>query len=301
MKSKKTLFFSVFVTLFFAIFALSILFSSMPVFADASNTTTLDVNVSQTAIISVLPTTLNWTSVSTGQNGTTKYINVKNIGSENVSSIYTYIDTLVSEYYRPYGGAATAYSAGGVIAVKNETASTDYFFSGRLEWNWTQDIPNHDWSIVDDVDAHAWGYLRNASSDYVWVLGNGTDGYCNNTATEFAIEYDVDTGDVGTRTPEGGYAIEAESAEWGFLGITDGSSPLDGYCVATYYDCTKIYIYKYDQRTSPNFASCDNSAYLQELNLTPGYTMILEVQPWIPNGYPSGYLNSTVLTVYASS
>ena len=300
MKLKKTLFFSVVITLFFAIFALTAIFSSMPVFADASNSTTLDVNVSATAVISVLPTALNWTNVPTGNNGTTKYITIKNIGSLNVSNIYTYVDTLETEPDRPYGLMAPNYSAGGVITVKNETVASDNYFAGRLEWNWTQDIPNHDWSNVDDADAVAWGYFRNTSTDYVWVIGNGTDGYCNNTATEFGIEYDPDTGIVETRTPIA-YTIEGESTEWGFLGITDASSPLDGYCVATYYDCSKIYIYRYDKRTSPNFASCDNSEYLQEADLVPGYTMILEVQPWIPNGYPSGDLNTTTLTVYASS
>jgi len=301
MKNKETIFLSLVLSIFLVFFAFSILMASIPVFAVNNDNVTIDVNVTQAASITVVPDSLNWTGIGTGGVGGIEYLNIKNSGSLNVSQIYAYVNTLETEPVKPYAtGNPLSYSAGGVITLKNETDAA-HFFAGRIEWNWTQDIPNHDWSNVDDVDAIAWGYFRNASNDYVWVLGNGTDGYCNNTNAEFAIEYDVDLGTTETRKPEGSYAIESESSEWGFVGITDGSSPLNNYCVAAYYDCSKIYIYHYDKRTSPNFASCDNSGYIQQLNLTPGYTIILEVDAWVPNGYPSGWLNTSVLTVYAGS
>ncbi|MBN2202769.1 MAG: hypothetical protein JW700_01090 [Candidatus Aenigmarchaeota archaeon] len=270
----------------------------MPAFADSSDTVTVDVNVSEASSITVLPATLNWTDIASGQAGGTKYLNIKNTGSLNVSEIYAYVDTLITEPVRPYGLAyPTNYSAGSVITLKNET-DTGYYFAGRIEWNWTQDIPNNDWSAV--TDPVAWGYFRNASSDYVWVLGNGTTG-CNDTDAEFAVEYDVDLGTTATRTPESIGAADDGDDEWSYFSVSDASSPLDTYCVAAYYDCTKVYIYHYDQRTSPNFAGCGLSSYLQEANLTPGYSIILEVDAWVPSGYPSGYLNTTTLTVYASS
>jgi hypothetical protein len=246
-----------------------------------------------------LPETLNWTGVSTGQAGGLRQLNIKNAGSINVSQIYAYIDTLESEPSRPYGSAdPTEFSAGGTIALENETDS-QYYFAGRIEWNWTQDIPNNDWSAV--TTPVAWGYFRNTSNDYVWVLGNGTDN-CSSSDAEFAIEYDVDLGTTATRLPIAtGINNDGGDGNWSFFSVSDAGSPLNTYCVAAYYDCTKIYIYHYDKRTSPSFTTCANSGYLQEASLTPGYTIILDVDAWVPNGYPAGDLNTTVLTVYASS
>ena len=289
--------------LVFCVFLLvGALITSTPVLADVNDTVTIDVNVSEAASIVVLPDTLNWTSVDTGQAGVVKYLSIKNAGSINVSQIYAYVDTLESEPSRPYGSSnPTDFSAGGVIAIQNES-DPGYFFAGRIEWNWTQDIPNHDWTAVDDVDAVAWGYFRNTSSDYVWVLGNGTDGMCNETNTEFAVEYDVDLGTTATRTPEGASINrDGGDSEWGYFSINDASSPLYQYCVATYWDCSKIYIYHYDKRTSPNFNTCNNAGYLQEANLTSGNTITLNVNAWVSPGYPAGYLNTSIMTVYASS
>ena len=281
------------------------LLSITPVLADANDTVTIDVNVTEAAAIIVLPETLNWTSVATGTAGEVKYLTVKNAGSINVSNIYAYIDTLTTESARPYGsGDPKDFSAGGVITLKNET-DTEHYFAGRIEWNWTQDIPNHNWVNVDDADAIAWGYFRNTSSDYVWVLGNGTDGRCNETGAEFALEYDVDLGTAATREPEGPYTLDGGDgdADWGYFSITDASSPLDGHCVAAYWDCTKVYIYHYDMRTTAPYAfnTCNNAAHLQQANLTTGDTITLEVDAWVSLGYPAGFLNQTTLTVYASS
>ncbi len=286
------------------LFLIFLVFFAAITMADVSDTVTIDVNITQTASITVWPDTLNWTSVGTGHAGSEtvgiKKLTVKNAGSVNISQIYAYINTLTTENARPYGSdTPTDFSAGGVITLRNETDS-GFFFAGRIEWNWTQDIPNHDWSAV--TSPKAWGYFRNTSNDYVWVLGNGTNGLCNNTGAQFAIEDDVDLGTTTTRTPIiTSITRDGGDSSWSYFSIDRASSPLDGSCVAAYYDCTKIYIYHYDKRTSPNFDACTNSAYLQEANLTPGNTMTIDVDAWIPNGYPAGFLNQTTLTVYASS
>jgi hypothetical protein len=300
--NRKPLVFGIAFFVFFIFLLVGALITSTPVLADVNDTVTIDVNVSEAASIVVLPDSLNWSSVDTGQEGVVKQLNIKNAGSINVSQIYAYVDTLESEPSRPYGSAeSTNFSAGGVIALENET-DPGYFFAGRIEWNWTQDIPNHDWTAVDDADAIAWGYLRNTSSDYVWVLGNGTAGRCNETSTEFAVEYQVDLGTTATRTPVAtNINRDGGDGNWSYFSVNDASSPLDNYCVATYWDCSKIYIYHYDKRTSPNFNTCNNAGYLQEDDLTPGYTIILNVGAWVPNGYPAGSLNTSIMTVYASS
>jgi hypothetical protein len=266
--------------------------------ADANDTVAIDVNVTQTASIMVVPETLNWTSVATGSAGGLKYLTVKNTGSLNVSQIYSYVDTLVTEPVRPYGiSDPKSYSAGGVVTLKNESAA-GYSFAGRLEWNWTQDIPNHVWTAV--TSAKSWGYFRNTSNDYVWVLGNGTAGRCNETGAQFSVETDVDLGSAATRTPDNTAPLTTSAgdpANWGYGALASG--PLSGYCVAASTDCSKVYIYKYDMRSA--FGGCTNAAYLQTANLIPGNTITLSLDAWVPNGYPGGFLNQTVLTVYATS
>jgi hypothetical protein len=266
--------------------------------AATGKTMTMDVNVTTTASITIVPTYLNWTQVATGTPGGARNLTIKNAGSVNVSQIYAYVDTLTDETLRPYEtGDPSNYAAGGVIAIRNETITT-YYFAGRIEWNWTQDIPNHDWSDV--TTPVSWGYFRNTSDDYVWVLGSGASGRCNESDAQFSIEDDVDLGTIETRYPENTIALSpsaGDSENWGYGNITSGA--LSGHCVAAYQDCSKIYIFKYDKRD--NFTGCANTAYLFETNLTPGNTFITTVDAWVPNGYPSGNLSTTTLTIYAAS
>jgi hypothetical protein len=215
----------------------------------------------------------------------------------NVSGIYAYIDTLDTEQARPYGSSdPTLFSAGGVITLMNET-DTKYYFAGRIEWNWTQDIPNHDWGVV--TSPIAWGYFRNTSNDYVWVLGNGTAGRCNESTAQFSVETEVDLGTSGTRTPDNTVTLtnsDDDTEHWAYGSMTSG--PLAGHCVAAYHDCSKIYIYNFDKRS--NFTDCSNTDYLFDGNLTPGNTFIVRADAWVPNGYPAGYLNTSTLTIIAS-
>jgi len=281
-------------------FAFLIVFFEFPVitFADTNNNVTLDVNVTASASIIIIPNYLNWTGVQTGTAAGYKNLTVKNAGSVNVSQVYAYIDTLIDEASRPYGSDNPAsFAAGSVITIRNETDSK-YYFVGRIEWNWTQDIPNHDWSAV--TSPKSWGYFRNASNDYVWVLGNGTGGRCNESGAQFSIETNIDLGPIETRTPDNTFSITASAGDpnqWGYTSVTSG--PLIYQCVAAYYDCSKIYIYNFDKRS--NFTGCTGSDYMFTGNLTPGQTFMPRVDAWVPNGIPSGNLTTATLTFYATS
>ncbi|MEM5855482.1 MAG: hypothetical protein QW472_04170, partial [Candidatus Aenigmatarchaeota archaeon] len=248
--------------------------------------------------ITVSPNFLSWDDVQPGHAGGTKLLDIINTGSVNVSQIYAYVDTLEDETERPYGSAnATKYAAGGVIVFKNETYNK-FFFAGRIEWNWTEDISNMNKSNVNSPVA--WGFFKNTSFEYVWLLGNGTNGFCNNTGAQFAIEDDVDNGTVETRTPETtNINFDGGNANFGYFSINRASSPLYESCVAAYYNCTKIYIYKYDKRSG--FTSCANSRFIQETNLPPGQYHTLTLNVYIPYGIPNGILNLATLTVYASA
>lgn len=270
------------------------------------NYTYIDVNVSELSQITLSPVYLNWTSVITGTAGGPKNITVSNIGSVNVSQVYAYVDTLTDETTRPYGSSdSTKYAAGGVLTIRNET-ETKYYYLGRLEWNWTEDIASHNWGAV--ASPVAWGFFKNLTNSYVWVVGNGTPTagdptgiYCNNTLSEFAIEDDIDTGGIDTRYPDDTTITRnAGDANYSFFSVSRSTAPLYQFCVAVATNCQKIYIYNFDQRTSPNFAGCTEADHLYFGNLTPSDTIILKVDPWVPWGTPAGNLTQATLTVVAA-
>jgi hypothetical protein len=259
----------------------------------ANDTVTVDVSVASVAQISVIPDVLSWSNINPGSAGTVQSLNIKNTGSVNLTNIYAYVDTLEDEATRPYGfDDPLKYAAGGVIVFKNETYDK-FFFAGRLEWNWTEDVGNDDLSAI--TSPVAWGFFKNTSYEYYWALGNGTGGYCNNTGAEFAISDYPDNGTVTTRTPSDASITFQQGVDWGYFSINRATSPLYGSCVAAYYDCSKIYIYKYDKRSG--FGSCANSEYIQAPNLVPGETHTLTLNVYIPLGIPAGNLNTAIFTV----
>jgi hypothetical protein len=262
----------------------------------ASNTTDIDVNVSSFSQITLYPNYLNWTNIIAGTAGGHKNITVKNTGSVNVSSIYGWVDTLEDETTRPYGSDdPTSYAAGGVLTIMNETESK-YFYLGRIEWNWTQDISSHDWSAV--TSPISWGYFRNMSNDYVWVLGNGTGGRCNESSAQFSYETDIDLGTIATRKPDNTFSlttITAAPKEWAYAQITSGT--LAGHCIAAFYNCSKVFIYNFDKRS--NFTDCGE--YLYNAQLSPGSTIILRADAWVPRGIPAGNLTRATLTIEAAT
>jgi len=263
----------------------------------ASNTTYIDVNVSTFSQITLYPDYLNWTNVVAGTGGGHKNITVKNTGSVNVTNIYAWVDTLEDETERPYGSSnSSKYAAGGVLTIMNETEQK-YFYLGRIEWNWTQDIPSHDWSAV--TSPIAWGYFRNMSDDYVWVLGNGTGGRCNESNAQFSYETDIDLGTSSTRKPDNTFTlttITTAPKEWAYADIDTGTGTLLGHCIAAFYDCSKIFIYNFDRRS--NFTDCGE--YLYDDQLAPGKTFILRVDAWVPRGIPAGNLTRATLTIEAT-
>jgi len=263
----------------------------------ASDSATVFVNVTAASEIAVSPTTLNWTNLQPGSSGTTQLLDITNTGSTNVSNIYAYVDTLTDETSRPYGNPdASAYAAGGVIVFKNETYNK-FFFAGRIEWNWTEDISNLDTSGV--TSPVAWGFFKNTSYEYVWLVGNGTNGFCNETGAQFAIEDDVDQGTTETRTPDASNInFDGGDVNYGYFSINRATAPLYESCVAVSADCTKIYIYKYDKRSG--FSNCVNSVYIQSSNLVPQQTHTLTLNAYIPKGIPSGDLATATFTVVAS-
>ncbi|MCK4968660.1 MAG: hypothetical protein KAS12_06395, partial [Candidatus Aenigmarchaeota archaeon] len=103
--------------------------------ATAQDTVTVDITIASIGAIVVNPTSITWGSVNPGADGSTNNIIIKNTGSANLSNIYLDTSTITDESTNPLQTAnPSAYSAAGLIMVKNTSDST-YYHAGRLEWN----------------------------------------------------------------------------------------------------------------------------------------------------------------------
>ena len=272
----------------------------IPTFAATSNQTNVSVNVTELMKITVSPVNLTWFAVTPSSEGEVKYLDIKNTGSVNISAVYGYVSSLEDEPTNPIPtGSAEAYAAGGVLVLKKNESDAKWYYAGRIEWNISK--PTNAGGTYCE-NAVAWGYYRNVSGDYLWCLVNDSSGFCNSTSAKIYIENDIDDGSASTRQPEVGGNFGAEVGNWGIYSFTGG--PLEGHCVAAYYDCSRIYIYRYDRRSNPNFEACPLSNEQQSLryvNLTPGDQFTINAGVWIPWGIPAGWLKSSWLTIEAGS
>jgi len=288
-----------------AMFTILALFSiAFAVDPPAPTTMTVDISILETAQIIVVPASLAWSNIQVGTKGGLKNLTIKNTGSVNVSNLYVYADTLTDELPRPYGSSnASYYAAGGVITLKNETSAEQYYFGGRVEWNWTEDVANKDLTMASTgLDRQAgWGFYVNISSDYFWAIANGSDAMCNNSGAKFAVEDDVDLGTTATRTPSvTDITRNAGDQYYSYFSDNRATSPLKDYCIAVNTTCEKIYIYKYDKRTEPNFGGCTNSRYLNPGPIPPAQTERLSLDVFVPRGLPAGEMTQATLTFVAS-
>ncbi len=266
-------------------------------FAISSNQTNVSVQILQITQITVLPSSLSWT-VLPKQEGGMKFIEIKNSGSTNLTYIYAYVDTLETETQNPIGtGVAQMYSAGGVLVIKKNVSGEKFYYAGRIEWNISK--PTNA-GTTKCANAKAWGYYRNVTGDYLWCLVNASDGTCNSTSAEIYIENDADDGSASTRDPDIGGSFTQAFKDWAVYNFSSG--PLAGHCVAAYWNCSKIYIYRYDSRTDPNFAACDLTAIEQSLNssaiLFPSNSFLVNVDIWVPE-IPYGWMKPSLLTIEA--
>ena len=270
----------------------------------ATDTITINVTIEEYAAISVSPDSMNFTGNPGVINNSINF-SVTNIGSANVTNMFVYTSTITDEAINPLpSGTAESYASTGFIFISNDTEDAPYI-AGRLEWNLTSILQGE----VLDLDAgtvnYSHGYYRNATfGDYLWKLENGTNGFCNDTGANFTIITTAENGtdehrDFSTETIVSATA-DANTANWSIFSFTSG--PLANHCVAGYVDCTKVYIYKYDQRTTPDdFTGCGQVSNFDNTNpIVPGAEISGKMFASIPSGTPEGQAIIGTITFSAS-
>ena len=280
--------------------------------ADTDNDTfNITVNISVITQVTVLPTSLSWTQLAPGANGEVQNVSLRNTGTTNLSSFYASPNTITMEATNPLEtGDPTAYAATGFMIVANETAGSPYYHLGRLEWNLSKALAGEIFpAVLEPSWSHGW-YRNSTGDEYLWLLMNGTDGTCNaSSGVTFQIKTapENDTALKRDHTTEktnnvcgGAYNAPTSDESWGVFTCGDtAANPLNGYFVATYYDCTKIYIYYYDRTTT--FPGSTTVPFLWNETVVPGKETFMNLIAALPRGVPAGDTQEGTITITAST
>ncbi|NOQ37838.1 hypothetical protein GQ472_03025 [archaeon] len=283
-----------------AIIVLALITGPMTFAAD--DTLTVNITISSVGAIVVLPNTFTWT-LNPGEDSAAgvSNITIRNTGSLNVTNMYLDTSTDADESTNPLPtGTASAYSAAGMIFVRNSTNAT-YYHAGRLEWNISSILAGEVLDLNSATENFGHGWYRNASgNEYLWKVENGTDGYCNTTGTVFEIKTVPENVTDFNRDLSSDLSTcgAVSTGIWGSFVCTDG--PLAGYCIATASTCDKIYIYKYNYNATYGGGLCGNLAYIREDDLVPGAEDYIVIHASIPYGMPAGETALGTLTLIAS-
>ena len=269
----------------------------------------ITVNVSVVTQVTVLPTSLSWTALAPGTNGNIQNVSLSNTGTVNLSSFYASPNTITMEATNPLEtGNPAAYAATGFMIVANETADSPYFHLGRLEWNLSKALAGEIFPTLEPNWSHGW-YRNSTGNEYLWLLMNGTDGTCNassgvtfqiKTAPENSTNLKRDHTTEKTNDVCGGsYTGPSSEESWGVFTCGDTANPLNKYYVATYYDCSKIYIYYYDRTTT--FPGSTNVPFLWNETVVPGKETFMKLIAALPLGIPAGDTQEGTITITAST
>ena len=214
-------------------------------------------------------------------------------------------------------GQITDYAAGGFVLFRNETESLRYFHAGRLEWNLTEVMAGENLDLTAGVVNFSHGWYRLASgNEFLWKVENGTcgvdagltAGICNCTDANLIISQLPENSSGSSRDLSANTATaptpNAVNFNWSLFHYNASQGgPLQDHCVAVSWDCTKIFIYKYDKTGagSSGFGDCMEAEYIAEEKLEPGERLDrMKVKPSVPYGTPAGDAKTTTLAIFTS-
>lgn len=282
------------------IFLMLSLFMPIEILADVTNTTVIQVNISEVSSIEVSPTNIAWNQVAPGTNSSVTQVSVLNTGSSSFAAgIFISVDSFANITNNPTAGdSASKYMAGSFLVVANSTTLTNdlYYFVNQISWNEsTYPSPTN-----PTAGAISWGFYNNKTNSWLWELKPSADGTCRNmTDTALKIKTTVDSGagsrDLSTNTASG--TASANTTDWATW--TFSSGPFLDYCVASSTDCKRLMIYVYDKNSS--LPSCTKATWIAPGTFSPGVTKYFQLKVHIPSGVPAGTVTNSTVTFTADS
>ncbi len=292
----------------FLIFFIGILAFLSPNFvlsATVSDNATVDVTISAVTEITLNTSTLSWGAATPGSNTSSIEVTVTNTGSTQVNNIYSHVDTIDVESSNPWdsSGTASGWSAATFLDVGNGTVASDpsYYYVGHVEWNKSDDTDASGYTLNSSGTGWKLSYGRlwldgtDASDFYYWQLVNGSDGTCKSADTVFKVQQTRDSKNVDGGTEAD---AEAQSGDWATWTLASGVG--SEYCIATYTDCTKFVLHRYDYNTT--FPTCSNREYIIDGGpMSPSDYITLSLRARVEAGHIEGAASTGNLRIYASS
>ncbi len=291
--------------------------------ADATDSSQVTVTVNNKTIIDVTPAGMDWGNADPGtvltqytdtEDGVTlSQIQIENMGSTDITYVWANVSQPSSN---PFGtGNLQNYDSGNWLLLKpTDYTGANMSFVDRVEFN-----SSTDYIYLQKPDNWvSFGKIRDANHEYFWVINATTstdpEPYCNgSTGTDADIVIGVEphnTTNTGTIDLIDGNVKWANigatgDSDWGLInGIEIGGTT---YCVAVYYDCSKIRIFRWNA-DAPGASSCTAFGGSQvglTLNngntIYPGDSLIADVELHVPYGVPDGNVPTGTLTILAST
>jgi hypothetical protein len=252
----------------------------------------LYVNVSSAASMTVSPSALSWTNISTGNNGSDQTITITNTGSTTLTNIYASVNSYVIESTNPVGtNDRTKYSSGSFLVLRN-TSGTTYYFVDRMEWN---DTTLYSSIVNKNANGVSWGKYYNKTQFWIWELRKDAGNNCS-TSGALYVQGTQGSLDLTSATSAAGIANSTNN-EWSTWNITTG--PLSDYCIGVKWNCQGIMIYRWDFNSS--LPSCNNKRYIND-TLLVGDSLQMVANVFVPTGIPAGDIGSSnsTLTITAT-
>lgn len=268
---------------------------------------------------------VNYTNIELGASSKTAF-QLENIGSSNITYMWLNVTQPTS---RPFatGNSANYDAANFVAASINQSpdgsaiALNTMSFIDRIEYNESRELVY----LNVPSNTQTYGRLRSGFNEFFWVLFGDTT-LCNASSDVGGLDFRIGLSphnqtQTGTIDFVGGVEDtnwdtvnlaamydSGVNANWSYntngAGVISLDTPNSRYCVASFIDCSKIRLFRWNS-DAPGAGTCglDGAYAYNSTNnpLYPGDSMAMNIEVRVPFGTAMGAIKTGYLTVIAQN
>ena len=274
---------------------------------NATATISISVTVAAVTMVDISPDSLTWSNVRPGSSGTGQAIQIENIGSTNITTIWfnnSYPQQL------PFGSSDfSLHDAGNYVVLRRNQTNEKWYHPNRVEYNESEVIYL---TLPSGYQTH--GRFRDGQREYFWALKYGDGGNCTNgtfyigkqphnqtqDGTTDLTNCDPSLTDVNGANDCRQGDLTEYNGMWGYADVLVGNNTQYwNYSIAVKDDCTQVIFYHWNlDAPTADYTNFDEALSTSELY--PGGKTIVNVNVHIPYGVPLGQRTGT-LTVLVQS
>jgi len=258
---------------------------------------TVIVEVGAMTIIDVYPTYLNYEGypgsialasnrgLYRGDNDTSYYITITNLGSTNISTIEVYSELPATN---PWGQADPSLHKSGEFAwIANNTTSSDFKLISQRLFETTKPVYV---TIPSDCDNPKFFIFRTWEGDWFIALCQGDTDYTDGSV--YIADAPRNTSSPGTTNLNSGTSFTLTGpGSYGYA-LIPSPHPYQGYYFIVNSDATEAYIAYWDSQVLTNAGLTPR--YLFSGSLYPSQSYDIKLQVRIPYGVPAGSIGGTI-------